>query len=426
MKIKLKGNKFLANTGWMIGERVFQMAISLVIGMITARYLGPSNYGIINYSASFVSLFTVICTLGLEGVIIKQFVDYPEQEGTVLWSGIAMRCLSSILSIFAITIIVCLLNPGDSLMLTVAILQSISLFFRSFELIDFWYQSKLKSKYVTIIKSTAYILISIYKIVLLVLKKDIRWFAFSNTLDMIIIALLLVLSYYRYGGKGFRISISICKSLIKQSYHFILSGLMVTLYGHVDKIIIGQMMNEKSVGLYSVAISICAQWNFVPMAIINSARPVIMKEKTLDEDKYIKRLKQLYSSIIWLNILFCSAVTVLSRYIIQFLYGDEYLGSTTSLMIVVWSTLFSLLGSARGIWIISEKKNQYVKKYIFWGAMFNIVLNMILIPLIGIEGAAIATLITQIVTCLVAPMFYKETRIHTKYVIDAFLLKGVK
>ncbi len=426
MNIQIKGNKFLANTGWMVGERVFQMAISLVIGMITARYLGPANYGLINYTASFISMFFTICTLGLEGVIIKQFVDHPEQEGVSLWTGIVMRCISSTLSMLSITIIVWLLNPKDYLTLVVAVIQSIALFFRSFELIDYWYQSRLQSKYVTIIKTTAYILVSVYKVILLVLKKDIRWFAFSNTLDMIIIAILLVCSYFKNGGSGFHVSVSIGRSLIKQSYHFILSGLMVTVYGQLDKILIGKMIDNTSVGLYSVAITICGLWTFIPQAIINSARPIIMQAKKLNEEKYIRRLKQLYAAIIWIGIAFSTTVTILSKYIILFLYGKDYLGATASLMIVVWSASFSLVGSARGIWILCENKNQYVKKYLFWGMVCNLLLNFTLIPLIGIEGSAIATLVTQIVTCLIAPLLYKETRIHTKYVIDSFLLRGIK
>ncbi len=426
MNIQIRGNKFLANTGWMIGERVFQMAISLVIGMITARYLGPENYGLINYTASFVTMFLAICTLGLEEVIIKQFVDHPEQEGTALWTGIVMRCISSTISILAISVIVFFLNPNDSLTLVVAILQSIALLFRSFELIDYWYQSRLQSKYVTIIKTTAYILISVYKVILLVLKKDVRWFAFSNTLDMIIIAILLVCFYYRSGGSGFRVSVSMGKSLITQSYHFILSGLMTTVYGQTDKILIGELLDNTSVGLYSVAITICGLWNFIPEAIINSARPLIMQEKNKNEEIYIKRLKQLYACIIWLGIAFAVFVTILSKYIVLFLYGKEYLDATTSLIIIVWSASFSLVGSARGIWILSENKSKYVKKYIFWGTVCNLTLNFILIPLIGIEGAAISTLVTQILTCLVAPIFYKETKVHTKYVIDAFLLRGIK
>ena len=81
------------------------------------------------------------------------------------------------------------------------------------------------------------------------------------------------------------------------------------------------------------------------------------------------------------------------------------------------------MGSARGIWILCENKNRYTKLYLLWGLLVNLILNWLLIPRMGIEGAALATLITQIVTCIIAPVFYKETRIHTWILLQSILLR---
>jgi O-antigen/teichoic acid export membrane protein len=190
--------RFLANTGWIAGERIYQMLISLVVGVLTARYLGPSNYGIINYAASFIAFFSSICTLGLEGIIIKELVDNPEREGELLGSGIIMRLASSLISMIAILILISVLNRNDIVMLVVATLQSIALLFRSVELIEFWYQSKLQSKYSSIIKGIGYTIMSLYKVVLLITGKSVEWFAFSTTVDSIIIALLFLYFYHRF------------------------------------------------------------------------------------------------------------------------------------------------------------------------------------------------------------------------------------
>ena len=426
MKVAIKSSKFLTNTSWMVGERIFEMCISLIIGMLTARYLGPSNYGIINYCISFVSFFTSICTLGLEGIIVKELVDNPNQEGTILGTGIFMRCVSSILSIICMVILLTILNPHDKVVLAVGFLESIALLFRSFDLIDFWYQSKLESKYSAIIKSSAYVIVSLYKVLILVTAKDVRWFAFSTSLDIILIAMMFVISYYKKGGMKLKISIDLGRKLLSQSYHFILSGLLVVIYAQMDKVMIGQILDEKQVGLYSVAITICGLWSFVPNALINSARPIIMKLKSENEEMYIKRLKQLYAGIGWLGIVFSIFVVLSSKWIVLILYGKDYLDAVNTLNIAVWYTSFSLLGVARGIWIISEKKNKYEKKILFWGVVVNLLLNAILIPTCGIDGAAIATLFTQITTCLLAPLIYKETRIHTKSVLEALCFKGIK
>lgn len=417
--------RFLANTGWIVIERIYQMLISLVVGVITARYLGPANYGIINYAASFIAFFSSICTLGLEGIIVKELVDNPEREGEILGSGILMRLASSALSMIAILILISILNRNDTLMLVVAALQSIALLFRSVDLIEFWYQSKLQSKYSSIIKGIGYTIMSLYKVILLITRKSVEWFAFSTTVDSIVIAILFLYFYHRQGGKRFRFRLTTAKKLISQSYHFILSGLIVVIYSHMDKVMIGQYLDEKQVGLYSAALTICNMWVFIPRAVINSARPLIIKLKGQNEDLYIRRLKQLYSSIWWMGIFFALGISVFSRLIVLILYGREYLASVPSLIIASWYTIFSVLGTARGIWILCEKKYKYVKRYLSWGAIVNLILNAILIPIWGIEGAAFATLITQIVTAIIAPIFYKETRIHSKYALEALIFKGI-
>ena len=99
------------------------------------------------------------------------------------------------------------------------------------------------------------------------------------------------------------------------------------------------------------------------------------------------------------------------------------MGAVEPLQIVVWCETFSMIGCARGIWILSEGKNKYVKYYLGIGAVVNLVLNFILIPIMGVNGAAYATLVTQVTTSIIAPILFKETRVHTKIVIKAFLLQ---
>lgn len=423
--MKLFKNRFLSNVSWIIGGRIFQMAISLFIGMITARYLGPSNYGIINYVASFVAFFTSLSTLGLNGIIIKELVADPKNQGTIIGSTILMRIVSSIISTITILIIILIINPNDNLIFVVAILQSISLVFQSFNTIDFWYQSKLQSKKSTIIQSTAYLIIAIYKVVILIIHKDVKWFAFSTTLDIILIALMLLISYFRNNGQKLRFSLSLSKKLLSQSYHFIISGVMVAVFAQTDKIMIGKMMDITSVGLYSVAIVISGLWGLIPSAMIDSARPVIMLHKGQNQKLYIKRLKQLYAAIIWLNIAYCTFVTCFSNIIIFVLYGAEYANARGALIIAVWYGSFAYLGAGKNIWLICEGKSRYEKIFTFLGAITNVFLNLILIPIMGINGAAIATLITQATTNFIIPLLFKDTRINSMYMVEAFLLRDV-
>ena len=417
-------SKNAKNASWIIGEQIFQMLISFIIGIFTARYLGPSNYGVLNYTASFVAFVTSIVTLGMDGVVIKKMIATPEREGVILGSCIIFRIISAILSSVSIMVLVFVLNIDEPLKLWLTALQSIQLLFQAGYIFDSWFQRHLQSRFVSIAKMLACIVVSLYKIYLLVYAKDITWFAFSNSLTFIVITLILYFSYKKAGGQKLQFSYKVGKEVLSESYHFIISGLMVAIYSQTGRIIIGEYSTEAEVGYFTMATALSTMWLFIPTAIINSFRPTIMEYKEKhQEELYLRRLKQLYSFLIWLSILVSFSMMLLGNFIITTLYGNDYEGAVLPFKIIIWSELFSILGTARGIWILCEKKNKYVKNYLFIGAVFNITLNMIFIPDYGIIAAAIIMLTTQVVTCIIAPLFYKETRIHTKIVLDALLLK---
>ncbi|MGN0478692.1 MAG: flippase, partial [Hominenteromicrobium sp.] len=356
----------------------------------------------------------------------KEMVNNRDDEGKIVGTGIVMRLCASVVSMACILVLLLCLNPGNQLVLRVAFLQSLVLVFHAFDLIDFWFQSYLRSKYVAIVKSISYVIVAAYKIYILASGKSVEWFAFSTSFDFLLIAVMLLIVYRFNGGKPFRFSLETAKSLIRQSYHFILSGLIITVYTQMDKIMIQQMLGETEVGLYSAALTICNYWVLIPTAMINSMRPSIMEQKKLgNEALYLKKIRRLYAVLIWSGIFVSTVISLLSPWIISILYKEVYAPAATTLSIAIWYTTFSTLGIARGIWLVCENKNKYVKKCVFWGMLINLLLNYFLIPVWGINGAAVATLVTQIFNSIIAPMLYKEIRVHTKYILQAFLLKGV-
>ena len=423
---KILRNKVFVNMRWLVSGRILQMIIALVINMITARYLGVNNYGIINYVASYISFFTPICSLGLESIIIKELVDKPNRQGETIGTAMGMRIISSVFSMVAIMLFLFFIDKGNQVMLGVAFLQSMILIFNTADLFEFWYQSRLESKVSVTVRTIGYLITAVYKIAILVFQKSIYWFAFTNTVDMIIAFVLLQLVYKKSGGQKLGFNFKSGKKMLKISYNFIISGLMVAVYAQMDKIMLGQMLDTYTVGLYSVGIYICTLWNFIPEAMIASLRPGIMEAKKHNKDSYEKKLKQMYALIIWVSILYAVGVCLFSKYIILILYGKDYLGARIPLMIAVWYCGFSLTGSAREVWIICEGHQKYSKWFALIGALINLILNYLLIPRIGMVGAAIATLVTQIMTGFIVTLLFKDTRENNKFLVEAFLLKGVR
>lgn len=419
-------NRFLKNTIWLISGQIIRMLISLVVGMLTARYLGPSNYGVLNYVSSYLAFFTSIVGLGLNGVIIYEFGNHRDQEGKILGTAIIMRFLVGILSTLAMIGIVAALDGSDRTIVVVASLQAIQLPFLAFDTFNYWYQSNLISKYSVIVQTTAYICTSAYKVFLLVTGKRVEWFAFATSLDVIILAVLYYFFFIKIKHPELGVSSEVGKRMIKKSFSFILANMMVFVYGQMDRIMLKQMLESTEVvGLYSATTVIAGLISLVPTSLLDSGRPVIVEAKTINEELYQKRIRQLFAGIIWICFVYSSVITLLSKWVLFVLYGKAYLDANTCLKIVVWYTAFSYIGSGKSLWLICEKKEKYVFVLSSMGAITNLILNWLMIPKLGINGAALATLITQVLTNVIYPFFFIDTRGYSLCVLDAILLRNV-
>ncbi len=422
---KLFKNATVKNAGWLIFGKVAQMAISLVVGLITARFLGPSNYGLIKYAGAYTAFFMAFCTLGINSVLVKEFVDNPDEEGEIIGSTLLMRALSSFLSAGVIVCLVFFLDYGEKTTIIVTALCSLGLVFNIFETFNYYFQSKLKSKVTAVVTLAAYIITSVYKIVLLALGKEVEWFAFATVLDYMCLGVMLYICYKKQGGKKLCYSNQIAKRILKKSVYFILPGLMVAIYGYSDKLMLKQMLSEAEVGYYSTATDICSMWCFVLAAIIDSMYPSIMEAHKTDKLLYEKRNRRLYAIVFYVSVAVSVLFCIFGELAVSILYGKEFMPAVGPLKVITWYTAFSYLGVARNAWIVCENKGKYLKYIYITAAVSNILLNLVFIPLWDATGAAVASLITQIIT-IVAPFFIKDIRRNSVLMLEAICFKGLK
>ena len=420
-------NKEVKNASWIIAGKVFQTILVFATSILTTRYLGPSDYGIINYVTAYVSFFAPICTLGINMILVKDLLEFPEDQGTSIGTTFFLRIVSSIISTLFIVGIIAVIDRGEKTTLLVAILCSFALVFQAFDTINYWFQSRYDSRITAIATLTAYIATTIYKIVLLILGKSVIWFAFASSVDYICLAVFLLVAYKKNGGAQFKVSLKKGKALLKQSYHYILSGVMVAIYSQTDKLMLKQMLDEANVGYYSLATSVGTMWVFVLQAIIDSMMPTIMQlHNDKNEKEFVKKNKQMYAIIIYMSIFVAVGFLVFGKLFIVLVYGKNYEPAVGILNIVSWCTMFSYLGVARNAWLVCENKQKYLKYMYFCSAMLNVALNYLLIPILGGVGAALASMVTQMCTCFILPAMIKDLRPNAKLMLEAFVLKGIK
>ena len=422
---KLTNNRIVKNMSWLMAGKIIHVILGFFISLLTARYLGPGNYGLINYATAYTTFFASICTLGINSIIVKNFIDYPEEEGETLGTSIVLRIIASILSLGVICVIVRLIDQDEKLTQVVVGLYSISLVLQTFEIFRQWFQVKLLSKYYAIATLVSYLVSSFYKIILLAKGKSVEWFAIANSVDYLLVAILLYGFYKKSAGPKLSFSIRKARELLAVSCSYILVGMMTAIYASTDKLMLKQLLGEEQVGFYALALSISSMWTFILSAFIESFSPTIMACHNEHKGKYIIMCKRLYAVVFYTSVIASLGIYVIAPLFIRYLYGEQYLASVAPLRIIVWYVAFSYLGVARNVWVVCEKKQKYLKYLYLGSALCNVILNFLLIPKFGANGAAVASVLTQISTIFVTPLFIKDFHPNVRMMVDAILLKDV-
>ena len=416
--------KVFRNASWIIASKLMQAIFAFFIGILTARYLGPANYGIINYAASIATFAFPIAQLGFSNTLVQELTRNPQAEGKILGTSIFLSFFSALFCMGGVVSFSAVANWGDTETIAIVAIYSITLLFQVLDLVQYWFQAKLLSKYSSVAMLVAYAIVSGYKLYLLVTQKSIYWFAASQAIDYFLIALFLFLLYRKLGGQPFSFDWSLAKRLFGTSKYYIVTGLMTAIFSQTDKIMLKSMAGETATGYYSAAVAIASIPTFVYAAIIDSYRPVVFAAQN-DEKRFELNLRRLYSIVIWLSLLQSVFMTIFSDLFVGILYGEAYAPTSTILRIVVWFVTFSYLGSIRNIWVLAKNKQKYLWIINASGALLNVALNWAMIPFLGAVGASIASVLTQMFANFILGFILRPIRENNKLLLKSLNPKTI-
>lgn len=404
--------KIFGNSMWQIIEKILTMILSIVVTSVVARYLGTERYGLANYIISVVMLFTTFSTFGMEKIMINDIVDNKYSKENIIGTSFVIRVIGGIILIIISQVTLYILTNGDRLCQLLGIIMGTCMLFKAFEVIEYYLQSQMKLKIVSIIRFLTTIVTATAKILVVYFDFGVIGFTCTYLIDSIVAGALFFVWYKKKNKQKWKISKEYTKDLLSRCGYIAIAGLMTTIYMRIDQVMLGSMLASKTEnGIYSAAVRIAEMWYFVPVAIIASFQPVIMKQKNEgNEKKYKKDMQKLYDFVSIIGLACGIAISLFGWLAIDILYGAEYAGAADVLLISVWAGLFATLGSARSVWLVAENKQKYTLIYTAIGCIINIILNSVLIPKIGAIGAAIATLVAQIIANVFALMPFKETR----------------
>lgn len=413
----MKKRDVLKNAKWIVGCKIIQSLLQLVIGMLTARYLGPSNYGLVNYAASVVAFAVPVMQLGLRSTLVQEYVNHPEEEGRILGTSLVMNLVSSFACIAGVVTFAAAANSGETETILVCLLYSTSLFFQALEMIQYWFQAKLMSRYPSVVMLTTYFVVALYRIFLLITQKSVSWFALSHSIEYGLVGIALLLCYKKLSNQKIRFSLELARKMFAKSRYYIVSGLMVTIFQNTDHVMLKLMVGDVENGFYTTAVTCSGMTQFVFLAIIDSARPMILESRNRDLERFETELSSLYSLVLYLALAQAVCFVILAKPIILILYGQAYTEAIPVLRVVVWYVAFSCMGTIRNIWILAEGKQSILWIINLSGALFNVALNAVLIPYMGACGAALASALTQFFTNFVIGFILKPIRPNNRLIL---------
>lgn len=389
------------------------MGLAMVVSIYVARYLGPENFGILSYAISITSLFAIATHMGLSGLAVRELVNYPEDHKELMGTIFGIKFLAALLAMVGFLIFMFFTGDSKEVEFWVLIIVSGAILLKPFEIFDFWFQAKVRAKYSSIVRATATTTFSVVQIGLVVLGAQLLLFAGAKLFEALLIGILFVF-FFRRKSKfplfSWRFNFSRAKELLSQGWMIMAGAIFAMVYIKIDQVMLRWLIDAEEVGVYSVAAKLSEAWYFIPNMIVASLFPKLLELRKKSEAQFKKRLQQLLDLLFVIALSLAILITFISGPVINFLYGVEFEKAAVILSIHIWAGIFIFMRAAFSKWILVEDAIAFSMITQGLGALANVMMNLILIPIYGGLGAAIATIISYGVASYLALIFYEKSR----------------
>jgi O-antigen/teichoic acid export membrane protein len=405
--------KIFENTSWLVVEKFVSLAMSLVVSIILARHLSPSEFGIIGYAMSLVSLFSIAGHMGLNGIVVRDVVKKPGEVGQILGSAFVLKLIGMF---FGFSLIVCYLyffEQRHSEIFYFTMIVSTSLLLRPFFVLEFWFHSQVKAKYISISNFSSSLIANLFKTLAVLSSLSILYVSAATLLQVLIAIFLLSYFYKKVSGlelKALSPKKTIMKSLLQQGWIVFLGSFFAIIYLKIDTVMLKWYVGTEEVGIYTVATQISQAWYFIPAAIVASVFPSLIKLEEKDELAFYENLTKLFSVLLYVAVAVAVVISFISDSFISLFFGDEYARSAMILTIHIWAAVFVFIRSAVSKWILIKGFLVFSLVTQGAGAFVNVLLNIYFIANYGAEGAAVSTLISYSLSSVFSLAIFSRTR----------------
>lgn len=399
MNLSDSQKKIVSNVTWSLGGKIVNMASALFVGILVARYLGPENYGIMNYVISYVAIFSVFASFGMDNIEIRELSRQNDKKDTILGTCFSLRILFATIAYLGIVLSL-FLYKTDRFTSLMILAYGLTLFTGTGNIFRNYFTSIVQNKY--IVKSEIFRTCTGagIKILLLWLKAPLEYFIYAQLFDTILVASGYYISYKSIVGsvRQWRFDKAIVGFILKESFPLVLSGAAVIIYQRIDQVMIGNMLNKTEVGYFATAGKFVDLIVFLPIVLVQTVTPMLIRAKENHPETYEAKKKTFISITTWTAIIMSLVVSMLAYWLITYTYGVKYAPAIPVLQIMAFKAVGMALSSSGGQIIIMERMQKWAFIRNIMGCVLCVALNYWLIPKYGIIGSAAITIITVLFT----------------------------
>ncbi|MUK67968.1 flippase [Aliivibrio fischeri] len=409
--------KYLKNTSWLLADNVLKLIVGLFIGAWVARHLGPKDYGVFSYAASFVAMFGGIATLGLDSIVVRELVSKKHLNGEVIATTFILKVIGACIALLLLCAGLLLSDLSKEIRI-IALIMGFSFIFQSVNVIRLYFQSIVKSKYFVMANVGSVVISAIVKISLILMDAPLIDFAKVFLFDAFTLSLFLMYFYIKKTNLkiiDYSFNTSLAKELLKDSWPLIFAAIASVIKLKLGQVMLGSLGSFEDVGYYAAASRLSELWFLIPVLLGSSIYPALIKAREVSPVLLKTRVLTITKVMLAFAIPFATIVSLLSEFAITLLFGDEFKEAGHYLAFQIWSGLPYVV-------LFAYSQVTYIEgmtKIHLYLAILSIVsiaiFNYWLIPLFGGIGAVYASLITALLgSCVMIILIEKDVKIFTK------------
>jgi O-antigen/teichoic acid export membrane protein len=394
---------------WLVGERLVRGTVTVVALAAVARHLAPAGFGVLNFALAVIGLAMPLAQLGLDSVLVRELVRFPAKTGTLLGTSFALRLAAG--AVFAAALVA--VSRGSTLLSAAQpalVPMTIILVAQAGEVADCWFRSRVQSRAVVVIRGSVIVVGAGVKLLLVAAGAGITAFAWVYTAEAVafVIGLILCSRAVRDRAPAWRFESATAAKLVREGWGFALAGFLAALAIRMDQVAVAGMLGDAAAGLYYGALRLMEFPALVATATAASLFPALA---IADDDPVMHaRLETVFGLISLISWVTAIGATLAGPWLIPAVLGPAYRGSWPVFAIQAWTSLFYFSGFVRANYLALRKAPgaQAVAAGMALGV--QVVFNSLLVPRLGITGAAVAFFLTQVFNAWILPLLLPQLR----------------